>query len=64
MATISKIKTPDGAVHDLQDVKYVYIVDNAENSNVTFNITNFTGTVTVISRNVDDYRLNIQSPGT
>lgn len=63
MATITKIRTSDGIVHDLSEVKYVYILDNAENSNATFNITNFTGTVTLITGTTDDYLLTIQSPG-
>lgn len=63
MATISKVKLPDGSVHDLAGTKYIYILDNAENSNATFNITDFTGTVTLISGTTDDYLLTIQSPG-
>ena len=63
MATITKIKDSNGTVHDLSGVKYVYILDNAENSNATFNITDFTGTVTLISGTTDDYLLTIRSPG-
>lgn len=62
MATITKVKDSNGVTHDLSGVKYIYILDNAENSNATFNITDFTGTVTKITGTMDDYLLTIQSP--
>ena len=64
MATITKIRDPNGVVHNLSGTKYIYILDNAENSNAAFNITDFTGDVTLISGTVEDYLLTIQSPGT
>lgn len=64
MATISKVKLLDGSVHDLSKIVNVYILDNAGNSNATFEITNFTGDVELITGTDDDYLLSIQSPGT
>lgn len=64
MPTISKIQLPNGNIYDLSTVKYVYILDNAENSNATFNITDFTGAVTLITGTEEDFLLTIQSPGT
>ena len=64
MATITKIKDSNGTVHDLAKTINVYILDNAENSNATFEITNFTGDVELITGTEDDYLLTIQSPGT
>ena len=64
MATVSKVKLLDGSVHDLAKMQYIYVLDHAQNSNATFNITNFTGDVTLITGTEDDYLLAIQSPGT
>ena len=64
MSTITKIQTPDGTVYDLAGVKYVYILDDAENSNATFNITNFSGYTELITGSSTDYSFVLMSRDT
>ena len=62
---ISKVRLPDGSLHNFATAHTLIISDSCLNKlNVTWNITNFTGTATLISGTTEDYRLNVNETRT
>ena len=57
---ISKVRTSDGVVHDFSTTHTLIIPDSClKEIYVTWNITDFTGSATLISGTTDDYLLTI-----
>lgn len=57
---ISKVRTSDGVVHDFSTSHTLIIPDSClDKLNVTWNITNWTGSVSLISGTTDDYLMTI-----
>lgn len=60
MATtpISKVKLPDGTIHDFSTTHYIVLPENSK-YDVTWNVENFVGDTSLISGTTDDYLLSI-----
>ena len=55
---ISKIRTPDGVLHDFSTMHYISLPADSE-YNVNWMVGDFTGTVTQITGTTDDYLLTV-----
>ena len=60
MATtpISKVKLPDGTIHDFSTTHYIVLPENSK-YDVTWDVENFVGDTSLISGTTDDYLLSI-----
>lgn len=63
LTPVSKIKLPDGTIVPLSNTLKLSIPELCE-ANVTWNITNFTGTTSLISGTTADYLLTINEQPT
>ena len=63
LTPISKIKLPNGDIVPLSENLKVIIPEGSE-YNVTWNISDFSGTVELITGATDEYRLNINEQPT
>lgn len=57
---ITKIRTPDGVLHDFSTTHYITLPDDAD-YNVNYVIDDFTGSVELITGTTADYQLNVVS---